>query len=491
MPHGPFTRITSTQTQPGRLRVEHINGLQEALENTPTLDDMEDAIDAIPPGAAVLSALGMVNVENHGVSTSNTAAQNATALNSLFADIKDGTESSRRVFFPNLYDIDTAILVDMGQIEVFGANRESSGLNQVTANTPVFLWDNESGDGSTPGDQMTHIHVHTMALTHEAQADGADTQQFGIRFRPSPDGSSPGAWNGFGWYLNCWEDLLFRHCYKGIGVDPDAAVIAAHWSSEFRDLVFWDTKQNALFLNDGGLGGAITNRFDNIHVLNYGMRRGDGGGNYATGYAIDMFGYHNATISNLNIEDWVDGAVLLQTCNGLTINGFRTERHDTRTALTSVLYAGDCDALTVNGYNNQLMRLNHGTYGVLFNAADGTTATINGLTADRASGSGTDVTTAIWGTPTTSRIILNGSSLAALPNAGSAGVIHETLESAWGTGLYTVVSRDGQPPRWDVLPTAGAAYVGRTAIARTTGVDTMSVCRQTASTPTYAWTALH
>lgn len=489
-----FTRIPATGDPRPKVKPAHINQFIDTFKLTPKVSEvLTDATLTVATGGVPtwLRTQGTVNVENHGVRTTNTATQNAGALNALAADIKAGNIAERRVFLPNLYDIDASILVDQGRIELFGAGPETSGLEQQTANIPAMVWDNESGDGGTPGDQMTSIHLHHFALRHAAQADGADTDQFGIRLRPSPDGSSPGAWNGYGWYLNAFEDLEFRNCYKGFGVDPDAAVKGTVWCTTFRNLTFWDTKYSAIYINDGGISGMPNNVFDNTNILNYGMRRGDGGGNYATGPAIDLTGNHSGLINGLNIEDWVDRAVLFNSCDGLVTNVLRTERHDIRTDVISVVDFEDCESATLNGYNNQLMRLNQPVYAFLLNAAAGTTVTINGLAATRDSGSGTDVTAALWGDPATSRITLNGSSLSAVPGAGTGGSLQETLESTWGTGLYVVESRNGHAPIWNTQPTAAAQYLARNVIVRTAGVDTLSVCRQTASTPTYAWTALH
>lgn len=435
-----------------------------------------------------LRTLSRVNVENHGVRTTNTATQNAGALNTLFTDIKAGTITARIVDVPNIYDINASILVDIPKIEIVGANQETSGFNQTTANTPVLRWDNES-DNTFPG-QMWYIYLHRLGLTHSAQATAATPQQFGIRFRPSPTGASPGAWNGNGFFLNCFEDLVFRQCYKGLGVDPNAGVVCVLWSSEFRNLTFWDTKQTALYLSDAGLGGAPSNLFDTINVLNYQMRRSNGLGNYATGPAIDLNGHHGGVVNVLNIEDWVDLAVLLQSCNGMVVNGLRFERHDFRTNLSAAVYIGACAGLTINGYYNQLLRANQTSQAYLLRVEASSNLTLNGFAADRASGSGTDITVGFWGDPTNSTVNLNGSGLNRVPGGGAAASLNETLTSGWGTGLYVVRSRDGVPPIVDALPAASATYRGRRfQVEGGTGVaDASYECRK-GSDNLYTWVA--
>lgn len=424
-------------------------------------------------GAPVwLRSSGLVNVENHGVRTTNTAAQNAAALNTLLANIRTGSEPSRRVFLPALYAVDTTILANLNNIEIFGANRGVSGLVQQTANIPALRWNDEGA-----GDR-TSIHVHDLRFGNAIVPTAATSQQYGIQIRSTVDGIG-GA--GFGYYACCFESLWFDKQYIGIGSWTGTGGICPVWSTEFRRIVGQDIKRSLIYLVSDGNSGQPRLVIADIDVLNYNTVLNDRGTS-----AIEVKAGAGLSLRDVNIEKWIGNAIYLYGGFGAHLSNMRFEHQDFATAGDSLISLSG-GHFTINDTVVSFATVDNGSPQSIFFLFDGanTSAAINGVSL-----------TTIDATPTGTGQLIRAVAGSKVSLSGFVNTIPsvfvEYLPAAWGEGGRLVrTSVDGYPPSIDALPAAAATYRGRLfRVEGAAGVaDATYECRKDAANA-YAWVAI-
>jgi len=484
MPNGPFTRKLANLS---RVAARDINELQEALENTPTLAESGGAaIARVDPGVVGandevlawrsggpvwLRTQGVLNVENHGVRTTNTASQNAIALNGLFASIRSGAEPSRRVFFPSLYSVDTTILVNQSDLELFGVTRERSGLTSTTANIPVLRWNDEKN-----GER--NIHVHDLWLGNSTNPTALTTQQYGIQFRATVDGTG-GLIYG---YHNCaFTDLWFSKQYIGIGEYSTGTGKVVIWATEFRRIVGQDIKYGLIRLVSSTSAGQPRLVISDIDVLNYGAVRNDPGG----GYAIEVSAANGLSLRDVNIEKWKGTAIYIVGGAGGHLSNLRIEWQDHSLATDTVVTLVDGHFTVDNAVISFESIGGGGPQSIFYIVGANDSARISGVSVSTIDPTPTG-TMELIRAPAGVKVELSGFSNQ-IPS-----VLSEYLPVGWGEpGSYARTSVNGSPPAIDVLPTASATYRGR--MFRVEGgagvADVTYICRKDAANA-YGWVAI-
>lgn len=404
------------------------------------------------------------------------------AIQSLFDAVRTGSHKRKVIFFPEptgaRYVVDAPIDVDMAGICIRGAHRGAVSIQQSTPNTPVLRWTGDLSAG------LHSVKVCDLRLSHAALASSSDTKQYGIMFRP--DAATTGT-SANGAYLMMFEDIWFTNCYVGIGQDTSGSGTFPIWSTLFRDLVFRDTKLNAIKLQSAGNQGQPNIVIEHVDVLNYDTT------NLSTGPAIIAKAVSGLTMSGLNIEDWQDQILNIQGGTFTAINGLRTERHDLMTSATNVLYLANGE-FVLNGVDLSGLRIQHGTSVAntvkLVKADAGTHVVVNGLRASKA---------ASGYTPTAGRVAV----LAGSPTTGAwiyaDGVRDDPANNVLGVAAtsgfsgepHAIRRYNGRPPAWDAAPTASSTYRGMTyRVEGAAGVaDALYICEKDAA-DAYAWRAL-
>lgn len=450
--------------------------------------DIHGLADVVNPGvqgqALALDANGIgawrdaevVNVREYGIL--GDATNEYAKIQGLIDAIRTGAQKRRAIIWPDppgaKYVIDTPIDVDMANIFIKGAHR-GVAIEQSTANQPVFRW---TGDLSAT---LSNVRFEHLTIRHAALADAATTKQYGIMFRP--DAATTGT-SGGGAYLMAFIDCWFNQCYVGIGQDTSGSGTFPIWSTLYRDLVFRDTKQNAIKLQSAGNQGQPNIVIDHVDVLNYNTA------NLSTGPAIMAKAVTGLTIMGLNVEDWQDQILNIQGGSTTVINGLRTERHDLMTNAIHVLYFANGQFM-VNGVDLSGLRIQHGT-GVsqavnLVRADVGAKVTVNGMTASKS----------LTGyTPTAGRVAMLSGDPSTFSHIYADGIVDNQANlvfgimptTGFGGGPHAIVRYNGMPPTWDALPPASSIYRGRLGrIEGSAGVaDTVQICEKNAA-DAYVW----
>lgn len=140
MPHGPFTRRTEGRGYQHRIKASHINEHSEALENTYSVDEVDDAIttEVTAAIAAIPESFGQrFDVRSYGA-----VDDGATDSKAAFQDaIDDAVAAGGHVWFDGAYAIAGALQVSGTTITAFGffgASRGGSSIKQLTSNTPIL-----------------------------------------------------------------------------------------------------------------------------------------------------------------------------------------------------------------------------------------------------------------------------------------------------------------------------------------------------------------
>lgn len=413
--------------------------------------------------APVSGQTGVLNVEYEGVSTTNTPAQNTTALNAITSAIAAGTETRRNILIPDQYDIAGAWTVDLGQVNIFGLHRESCGLRQTTANVPVMQWLTEG-----TGDRHS-INVSRLGLTHSTAPTASTTQQYGIQFRATADGTL-GA--GYGYYYSLFDTLKFEYCYIDIGQYTATGGICPIWSSTFRRGRSRDCYLGSVRLVSAGNSGQPALTIDRWQAYNPGIVPG--------GPAIEIKAGGGARLLSPNIEDWHNNGIFIHGGGTAIIDAPRFERHTLSAANTGAVRL-ESDSFTVRQMDFHASTIS-GTVSAIFELS-AAHLTLDGIGI--VSDSTTGTCQLIKGVFPNSSVIQNRVDL------GTSGV-NEYMVSGWGEGgVYTRLSVDGGVPDVDVLPTASADFRGR--MMRVEGgatvADSTSICEKNA-TDAYVWRAI-
>lgn len=411
-----------------------------------------------PPRVEV--GLKSVNVTKYGLS-------GVGAIASAIAEaIASG---ARRVYIPpGTFDISAPIKPNAGQIEFFGESRSTSIIRQLTADTPVFQWEN-----STVGDKHS-ITVKSMYLKNANLPTISTTQQYGIQFRSDAAGT---AVDGSGYYLSRFEDLRIDNSYVGVGQYVSGAGTCFLWGNVYRDLLFFDTIHNAIKMR-GGSGGQPMDVLDNVHVLNYSI------GAITDDYAIDAAGANGLLINGLNVEDWRNKIIW---CDGMStgvINGLRTERIVIDNNSFPRMIGLNNGNYVLNGADLDLVVKHASGYARLIFAAGAAQVSARAINAHK-NPSGSTTTTGIQ--------LLGGDSTSTIDYSAISvdSAVAKYLPSVWGTDMYSRKREDGQAPEVDVLPSASATYRGREfrVLGGAGAADVTSRCRKNAA-DAYEWVAI-
>ena len=410
---------------------------------------------------------GVVNVEDAGVSTGNTAAANTTAMNALFDDIDSGAETRRSVFVPDLYDINAALTPPRRNIRIFGLHRYLSGFVQTTANTPVLLWQDEGSDAAGLSDGIVVEH---LGLHHATAPNAATTQQYGIQFRPTADGTSVSHKGYLGMRLH---DLDIVYPYIGIGTYTASGGQCPIWMSSIKDIRMRGVKHHALLVASDGSVGSTDSVVDGLIVHNW--YNSDAITN--DGPAIKLKECNGWRLGTVNIESWHGLTVEANGCDNVLFDNLRLEWYATDTDYSRAVYLAD-GAYRVNGFHVNSIDKSH---------ASGWFHLLTAGTGAKVAASTISVTTVTGSGPNTAVFEGSGGTFVVDTVDIPAG-INEYLSSGNGDMLYGRVSVDGLPPVVDALPTPSATYRGR--MFRVEGgagaADAVSLCEKNAA-DTYAW----
>ena len=409
---------------------------------------------------------GVINVAYDGVSTGNTAAANTTAMNAIFADIDSGAETRRSVFVPGLNDISAALTPPRRNIRIFGAHRYLSGLTQTTEDTPVLLWQDEGSDAAGLSDGIVVEH---LALHHATAPTAAATQQYGIQFRPTADGTSVSHKGYLGVHLH---DLDIIYPYIGIGTYTASGI----WMSSIKNIRIRGVKHHALLVASEGSVGSTDTVVDGLIVRNW--YNGDAITN--DGPAIKLKECNGWKLGTVNIESWHGLGVEANGCENILFDNLRFEWFRTVNDYSRAIYLAD-GSYTINGLHfNSVDKSHVSGWFHLLTAGTNAKITLNSMSVPTITGTG----------PSTAALEGAGGTFVATGLDIAAGV-SEYLNSGNGDMLYGRVSIDGLPPVVDALPTASATYRGRQfRVEGDVGVaDATYACRKNAA-DAYAWESI-
>ena len=396
-----------------------------------------------------------VNVIAQGVTvgsgqTSAVRTSNTKNLNRMFADIGSGRLSCHNVGFPEgTIEINDSVLVTTGPITISGVNRELSVIMQTSPNAAAFVWNSNNKIA-------TSISVHDIGFDNSNSKPPFGQEQWGLKFQCTADAKGG---NGWGYASNQFERINISHMDIGVGLSTTGGGICPMWSTHFEDIKFYNIQNHAIYLVSSGDSGQPSNQLDRIDIL----QQNDSP--VTTGDAIFIVAGNGLLMNSIDIEGWYNEELQIYGGGGTVINNLRVE-HAVFNGCNPAIAFFDGD-VTLNGTNISWDRFNFTCQANVFSLGGSSTALVaNGVNLASTVGPPSqpltmwrvdkpDPPAKIFG----NSLNLNGISTEYLPSTGNLT-----------TTLYSRYTIDGMPPIVDVLPKAGAAYLGRSfTVVKNTG----------------------
>jgi len=263
---------------------------------------------AASPTVREAFARGALNASDYGWSTSNTAAQNETAMNAALVDAK----SQRRPLFLGFGTYQKTTGFDLrgtstysGGVELFGVSREKTVV-VVTTDTADLL--------SVGG---YNVHIHDLQVKHASDTPGATTGDGLVFYKAA---------------YATFKRLQITNTGKGVAIaqldvnEPGGTTGTGNWmfSCTFEDINVLRYSKNGLFLN-GYTGRATGSDWSNVYIQNVSPT---GVALSSTGNPIDCYLLDESVFSQVNVEDHagVGTGLLVNACGNVVFHALHFER---------------------------------------------------------------------------------------------------------------------------------------------------------------------